>query len=289
MANDPTSGQGDKDDKADKAHNDGGQAGRSSSLTDGNRDSASARPASRGVAVVTGGSRGIGRAIVENLCRAGFDVRFTFLNNEAAATALAEELRAAGGQARPVRVDARDSAASTSLVEETIAACGRVDVLVNNAGITADRLLPAMSQQDWSAVLDTSLNGLFGATKPAAKQMMRQRAGRIVNITSVSGVVGIAGQTNYSAAKAAIIGFTRSLAKELAPMGVCVNAVAPGFVDTDMLASFTPAQRTAAIARVPMRRFGTAAEVAGLVGYLAVDAPLYLTGQTLVIDGGMTA
>ncbi|MBC8133091.1 MAG: 3-oxoacyl-ACP reductase FabG [Deltaproteobacteria bacterium] len=243
----------------------------------------------RGVAVVTGGSRGIGRAVVETLCRAGFDVRFTYLNNEKAAASLAEEMRAAGGLARPVRVDARDTAASTALVDETIAASGRIDVLVNNAGITADRLLPMMSQQDWSSVLETSLNGLFGASKPAAKQMMRQRSGRIVNITSVSGVVGIAGQTNYSAAKAAIIGFTRSLAKELAPFGICVNAVAPGFVDTDMLASFTPAQRSAAIARVPMRRFAAAAEISGLVGYLATDAPTYLTGQTLVIDGGLTA
>ena len=245
----------------------------------------------RAVAVVTGGSRGIGRAIVETLCRAGLDVRFTYLSNQTAATALVEELVAAGvpGTARAIRVDARDAAASGALVEETIAACGRIDVLVNNAGITADRLLPMMSFADWSGVLETSLNGLFGATKPAAKQMMRQRGGSIINVTSVSGLVGIAGQTNYSAAKAAIIGFTRSLAKELAPLGVCVNAVAPGFIDTDMLAGFTPAQRTAAIGRVPMRRYGTAAEVASLVRFLALEAPRYLTGQTLVIDGGLTA
>jgi 3-oxoacyl-[acyl-carrier protein] reductase len=146
-----------------------------------------------------------------------------------------------------------------------------------------------MSEEEWSNVLDTSLNGLFGATRLAARQMMRQHAGRIVNLTSVSGVIGIPGQTNYCAAKAAIIGFTRALAKELAPWGVCVNAVAPGYVDTDMLGSFTPAQRKAALERVPMRRFASADEIAALVAYMALDAPSFLTGQTIVIDGGMTA
>jgi 3-oxoacyl-[acyl-carrier protein] reductase len=159
---------------------------------------------------------------------------------------------------------------------------------VNNAAVTADRLLAMMSDDDWSKVVDTSLNGLFGSSRPAARQMMRQKSGRIINLTSVSGVVGIAGQTNYSAAKAAIIGFTRSLAKELAPAKVAVNAVAPGFVDTDMLSYMSDEQRKAAIARVPMRRFGTAQEIAELVGYLALSAPLFMTGQTLVIDGGMT-
>ncbi len=249
----------------------------------------------RPVAVVTGGSRGIGRAIVLGLARAGHDVFFTFLNNETAATAVVEEVRAAGpsrdgpGSARALRVDSRDTAACTDLIEATIRECGRLDVLVNNAGITADRLLPMMSQTDWSGVLETSLNGLFGATKPASRQMMRQRAGRIINLTSVSGLIGIAGQTNYSAAKAAIIGFTRSLAKELATWGVCVNAVAPGFIDTDMVSGFSPAQRAAATARVPMGRFGTPDEVGSLVTYLAVEAPRYLTGQVLVIDGGLTA
>jgi len=241
------------------------------------------------VAIVTGGSRGIGRAVVERLARAGLEVRFTFLSNEAAATAVVEKLVAEGRQVRAARVDARDAAASRALVEGAIAERGRVDVLVNNAGITSDRLLPMMSQAEWSGVLETSLNGLFGATQPAAKQMMRQRAGRIVNITSVSGVIGIPGQTNYCAAKSAIIGFTRALAKELAGFGVPVNAVAPGYVETDMIAGFTPAQRAAAMERVPMRRFAAADEVAGLVAYVALEAPSYLTGQTLVVDGGMTA
>jgi 3-oxoacyl-[acyl-carrier protein] reductase len=242
----------------------------------------------KAVAVVTGGSRGIGKAIVQRLARAGMHVHFTYVSSQQAADELVAELAAGGHSAQASRVDSRDAGASAALIEQTIGECARLDVLVNNAAITADRLLTMMSDQEWSSVLDTSLNGLFGATRPTAKQMMRQRSGRIVNLTSVSGVVGIAGQTNYSAAKAAIIGFTRSLAKELAAWQIPVNAVAPGFVETDMISYMTKEQRTAAVARVPMRRFGTAEEIAELVAYLAVSAPLFMTGQTLVIDGGMT-
>ncbi|HVP66492.1 MAG TPA: 3-oxoacyl-ACP reductase FabG [Anaeromyxobacteraceae bacterium] len=243
----------------------------------------------RPVAIVTGGSRGIGRAVVERLASAGLDVRFTYVANEAAANAVVEAVRASGHEVSAAQVDARDTSACRAFVERVIAERGRVDVLVNNAGVTADRLLPMMSQADWSRVLETSLNGLFGATQPVAKQMMRQKAGRIVNVTSVSGVIGMPGQTNYCAAKSAIIGFTRALAKELAGWGIPVNAVAPGYVETDMIAGFTPAQRTAAMERVPMRRFATAVEIAGLVGYVALEAPTFLTGQTLVVDGGMTS
>ncbi len=245
--------------------------------------------ASRKVAVVTGGSRGIGRAVVEHLARKGVDVTFTFVANEAAAQKVATDLSADGFAARGRRVDARDVAACKALVQSVIAERGRIDLLVNNAAVLADKLLALMAQEDWDHVVNTSLNGLFGTTQPTARQMMRQRAGRIVNLTSVSGIVGVAGQTNYSAAKAAIIGFTRSLAKELAPLGICVNAVAPGFVDTEMLAMFSPEQRKDAIARVPMHRFAQADEIAELVCYLALEAPSYLTGQTLVIDGGLTA
>ena len=244
-------------------------------------------PAQR-IAFVTGGSRGIGRAIVERLARAEFEVHFSYVRNEDAANEVVALLAKEGKRAFASRADGRDAAAVSALVERIIDQAGRIDLLVNNAAITQDRLLARMSDEEWSSVLETSLNGLFGACRPTAKQMMRQRAGRIINMTSVSGLIGIAGQTNYSAAKAAIIGFTRSLAKELAPYGVTVNAVAPGFVDTDMLAPFTPAQLKDAVARVPMRRFGTVDEIANLVAYLGLEAPTFMTGQTLVIDGGMT-
>jgi 3-oxoacyl-[acyl-carrier protein] reductase len=241
------------------------------------------------VAIVTGGSRGIGRAIVLRLAASGVHVRFTFLKEQKAADDLIAEVEKAGGSAEATRVDSRDTAAAAAMVESTIADRGRLDFLVNNAAVTADRLLVLMDASEWSKVIETSLNGLFGATKPAAKQMTRQRRGRIINLTSVSGVVGIAGQTNYCAAKAAIIGFTRSLAKEVARVGVSVNAVAPGFVDTDMLSTLSADQRAAALERVPMRRFASADEIAGFVRYLVLEAPQYLTGQVLVVDGGLSS
>jgi 3-oxoacyl-[acyl-carrier protein] reductase len=240
------------------------------------------------IALVTGGSRGIGRAVVLDLVARGFEVHFTYVKDDVAAHSLVARATALGKLAIASRVDARDGAACTTMVERLIADRGRLDVLVNNAGVLADRLLAMMIVDDWDAVLGTSLNGLFGMTQPTAKQMMRQRGGRIINLTSVSGVVGVAGQTAYSAAKSAIIGFTRSLSKELARYGACVNAVAPGFIETDMLSSLSAKQRAASIERVPMGRFGTSEEIAGLVAYLATDAPQYLTGQVLVVDGGLT-
>ncbi len=241
----------------------------------------------RRVAVVTGGTRGIGRAIVEELVARSFEVHFTYAKDEAAARSLVDE-HAPIGALVASRVDARDAEACSAWVAHVIAECGRLDVLVNNAGITADQLLATMPRADWEAVIGTSLNGLFGMTQLTARQMMRQRRGRIVNLTSVSGVVGVPGQTAYCAAKSAIIGFTRSLSKELARYGASVNAVAPGFIETDMLASLSEKERGAALERVPMRRFGSAREIAGLVGYLAADAPDYLTGQVIVVDGGLT-
>ena len=240
------------------------------------------------VAVVSGGSRGIGRAVVERLVARGFEVHFTYVKDEKSAAALVEAMRAKGGVVSTTRVDARETKACIAMVEKVIADRGRLDVLVNNAGILNDRLLAMMEPADWEPILETSLHGLFGMSNPAARQMMRQKSGRVVNVTSVSGVVGFPGQTAYCAAKSGIIGFTRALSKELAKWNCAVNAVAPGFTETDMLAAVPGPQKAGFLARVPMGRFGTADEVANVVAYLATDAPTYLTGQTLVIDGGLT-
>jgi 3-oxoacyl-[acyl-carrier protein] reductase len=207
------------------------------------------------IAVVTGGSRGIGKAIVLHLSNLGYEVHFTYLKDEKSAQALVEETRSKSQTAVASKVDARDVAASVTLIEKIITENGKIDILVNNAGIISDRLLAMMSTDDWNSVIGTSLNGLFGMTQPTAKQMMKQRSGRIINLTSVSGVIGIPGQTAYCAAKSAIIGFTRSLSKEVAAFGVTVNAVAPGFIDTDMLSALSEKQRAASVAKVPMRRF----------------------------------
>lgn len=243
--------------------------------------------AERPVAIVTGGSRGIGRAIVQRLAYEGVEVHFTYVKRADAADELVQAQQAEGKAVFASCADSSDLAAVSGVVERIVDERGRLDLLINNAAITRDRLLARMSDDEWTSVLGTSLNGLFGASRVAAKQMMRQRRGRVVNITSVSGVIGMVGQTNYCAAKSAIIGFTRSLAKELAPYGVSVNAVAPGYIDTDMLANFSLEQKANAVKSVPMKRFGTPEEVADVVAYLGLTAPSYLTGQTLVIDGGL--
>ena len=238
-------------------------------------------------ALVTGASRGIGRAVALKLASEGAKVALNFAGNEAAANEVRQEIEAMGGQAILVKADVADEAAVQDMVQKTADAFGRIDILVNNAGITRDGLLARMKEEDWDAVLSTNLKGVFLTTKAVAKLMMKQRAGRIVNMASVVGVTGNAGQANYSAAKAGVIGFTKTIARELASRGVTVNAVAPGFIDTDMTSVLSDKAKEAALAGIPLGRMGTPEDVAAAVLFLASDQASYVTGQVLHVDGGM--
>ena len=238
-------------------------------------------------ALVTGASRGIGRAVALKLAEEGAKVALNFAGNEAAANEVRQEIEAAGGQAILVKADVANEAAVQEMVQKTADAFGRIDILVNNAGITRDGLLARMKEEDWDAVLSTNLKGVFLTTKAVAKLMMKQRAGRIVNMASVVGVTGNAGQANYSAAKAGVIGFTKTIAKELASRGVTANAVAPGFIDTDMTSVLSDKAKEAALTGIPLGRMGTPEDVAAAVLFLASDQASYVTGQVLHVDGGM--
>ncbi|MGD8368839.1 MAG: 3-oxoacyl-[acyl-carrier-protein] reductase [Desulfobacterales bacterium] len=243
--------------------------------------------------VVTGGSRGIGRAICRALAAPGNTIWFNYFNpgdpeSEKAAAGQTEKLvAAAGGQAASREVDVADAEQSAAFFAEVVAATGRIDVLVNNAGITRDTLLVRMKPADWDAVLAVNLKGTFFGLQAAGKVMMKQRSGRIINIASVVGVTGNAGQANYSASKAGVIGLTKTAAKELAPRGITVNAVAPGFIETDMTAVLPEKVREAMLSQVPLNRAGTPEDVAGVVRFLASDQAAYLTGQVLHVSGGM--
>lgn len=240
------------------------------------------------VALVTGASRGIGAAIARTLAEKGAAVAVNYAGSAGAAAQVVASIEASGGRAVALQADVSDPAAAAALVAETIAQLGGLDIVVNNAGITRDGLLVRMSDEDWSAVIATNLTGVFNVTRAATKFLMKQRSGSIVNVASVVGLVGNAGQANYAAAKAGIIGMTKSVARELAPRGVRVNAVAPGFIETDMTSSLPEAVCDAARAQIALGAFGSADDVANGVAFLAGDEARYITGQTLAIDGGMT-
>jgi 3-oxoacyl-[acyl-carrier protein] reductase len=234
------------------------------------------------VAIVTGGSRGIGRAIVQALAREGAKVAFTYVQNKTLADELANGDTIVGFQADVTSFDqAKD------LVKQVKERFGRIDIVVNNAGITRDKLLALMSEKDWDDVLDTNLKGPYNLTKHAVGVMLRQKSGSILNITSISGIVGMPGQVNYSSSKAGMIGFTKALAKELAKANVRVNALALGFVETDMTGVLNAEYRTKALEQIPLQRFGKPEEMAEIALFILSDKASYITGQVIQVDGGL--
>ena len=245
------------------------------------------RDGSRRVALVTGGSRGIGRACAVGLAEDGYDIAVVYAGSVDAAREACEACEAAGATARAYQCDVADPAAVNTCVETVLNDFGSIWALVNNAGITRDGLLIRMKDEDFDAVIDTNLKGVFYCTKAAAKIMMKKRSGRIVNMSSVVGLMGNAGQTNYAAAKAGVLGFSKSAAKELAARGVTVNMVAPGFIDTDMTAVLSDKVKDAMVQEIPMRKMGRPEDVANAVLFLVSDCSSYITGQVVNVDGGM--
>jgi len=239
------------------------------------------------VALVTGGGRGIGRAIALALADAGADVAIAVSRDVAAAESVAEEIRARGRRALARQTDVSSGAETEELVTAVVAELGRIDILVNNAGITRDGLIMRMSEEDWDAVLDVNLKGTFNCTKAAVKRMVRQRSGRIVNVTSIMGITGNGGQANYAASKAGIIGLTKSTAKEVGSRGITCNAVAPGWVQTQMTEHLPSALAEQVLKQVSLGRLGQPEDIAGAVLFLCSEASSYITGQVLVVDGGL--
>lgn len=239
------------------------------------------------VAIVTGGSRGIGRAIALELARAGAKVVVNYAGHGEKAEETLSLIQEVGGEALAVQADVSQVEDVERLIQTTLKTYGKINILVNNAGITRDTLLLRMKETDWDAVLDTNLKGVFLCTKAVSKSMMKQRSGVIINISSVVGITGNAGQANYSAAKAGIIGFTKSIAKELGSRGIRVNAVAPGYISTDMTESLGEEVREQVMTQIPLGRMGQPEDIARTVVFLASPAASYITGQTLAVDGGM--
>lgn len=239
------------------------------------------------VAVVTGASRGIGKEIALELARQGAKVVVNYSGSEAKAAEVVNEIKALGQEAIAVQADVSDSNSVAEMAKQAVEAFGRLDILVNNAGITRDNLLMRMKEDEWDSVINTNLKGVFNCTKAVSRQMMKQRFGRIINIASIVGVIGNPGQANYVAAKAGVLGLTKTTAKELASRNITVNAIAPGFITTDMTDQLSEEVRNEMLRNIPLSRFGEPKDIAAAVAFLASDNASYITGQTIQIDGGM--
>ncbi|MEN8699418.1 3-oxoacyl-[acyl-carrier-protein] reductase [Bacillus infantis] len=238
-------------------------------------------------AIVTGASRGIGREIALELARQGANVAVNFSGSEAKANETVEEIKALGRDAFAVKADVSDSEAVTAMMKDTLEKFGSIDILVNNAGITRDNLLMRMKEEEWDEVISINLKGVFLCTKAATRQMMKQRSGRIINVSSIVGVSGNPGQANYVAAKAGVIGLTKTSAKELASRGITVNAIAPGFISTDMTDKLNEEVKEQMLSGIPLGRLGEPSDIAKVALFLASEDSRYMTGQTLHVDGGM--
>ena len=240
-------------------------------------------------AVVTGGGRGIGRAVALRLAQDGADVAVAVSRDVAAAEAVAAEIEALGRKSLAMRTDVSSTEEAAQLIEAVGERFGRVDFLINNAGVTRDTLLMRMDEADWDAVLDVNLKGAFNCTKAVLRRMLRQRSGRIINVTSVLGITGNAGQANYCASKAGLIGFTKATAKEVGSRGITVNALAPGFIETQMTSGLTEDVSKALLEKIPLGRLGQPEDIASAIAFLCSDEAAYITGQVIVVDGGMTS